>query len=123
MLLAAAGVNFLEDNPLGNVLRLILAFVGMLMVMLCLRVGWLRWRNPDDDELQQRSPMALVSYATFAALPTGHMLSRFGMEPDWILLASYALALGTGIIASFSQVTIRLWWRRPKHRADATERR
>lgn len=120
MLSAAAAASF-DDPLLGNIARLLIAAVGMLMTMLCLRVGWLRWRNPHDANLQARSPMALLSYATFAAIPTGDALSRIGQDPNWLLIGAYALALSTGIAASFSEVTIRLWWR-PKHRAHGGER-
>ena len=117
MLVQEATAAGFDAYPLGNTVRLLVAAVGMMMTLLCLRVAWLRWRNPLDADLQARSPLALLSYATFAAIPTFMFLGRFDEQPNWWLLAGYALAVGTGLAASFGEVTIQLWKRRPKHRS------
>lgn len=101
---------------LADVVRLTLAAVGLFMVMLCVKVAWLRAKAPRNDPLRERSPAALLSYGAFAIIPTGNAIQFIGHEPDWGLLAWFAFALGTGLFAAFSQVSVHLWRRRAERR-------
>lgn len=97
---------------LADCVRLLLAAAGLFLVMLTVRVAWLRFTSPEGDPLRDRSPMALLSYGAFAILPTGNAMQFIGHEPDWGLLTWFAVACGTGLWAVFGQVTIRRLWTR-----------
>lgn len=118
----------LPGDPFGPYLfadcvRLLLAAGGVFMVMLCLRVMWLRSRAPADSPLRRdRSPLAIGSYAAFAIVPTGNAVQFLGQEPDAGLLAWFAFCLSLGLFAAFGQVHIR-WWRSapdPTHKDTRT---
>lgn len=103
----------------ADCVRLLLAAVGVFLVMLCLKVAYMRAKSPKDDPLRERSPWALASYAAFAIIPTGNALQFIGHEPDWGLLGWFSVCLFTGLFAAFGQVTITVWTGRRGHRTAA----
>jgi uncharacterized membrane protein YfcA len=102
----------------ADITRLLLAAVGVFMVLLCLRVAWMRAKAPQGSPLRERSPWALLSYACFCAIPTGHALDNLGQPPDMLLILPFAAALFSGLFAAFGQVTIRLWTQAPPPAPD-----
>jgi multisubunit Na+/H+ antiporter MnhB subunit len=94
----------------ADITRLILAAAGIVLVMVCVRVAWLRAHAPQDSTIRDRSSWGLVSYAVFALHPTVNALTFLGDPPHTLFLVTYAFALVTGIWAVFGQVTFRTWW-------------
>jgi hypothetical protein len=98
---------------LADVTRLALCTVSMFLVLLCVRVAWLRARSPKGHPLRERSPWAVLSYGLFAFIPTVLGFRKFGQPLDPLLTPIFAAALFCGVFAAFGQVTIRLWTRSP----------
>lgn len=93
---------------LADVTRLVLCSVSMLLVMVCIKVAWLRARSPRDSPRRDTSPWALISYGCFAFIPTVLGFRGLGGPLDPLLALMFAVALVSGVIALFGQVSIRL---------------
>lgn len=103
-------------NMLADVTRLALCTASMFLVLLCLRVTWLRAKAPRNHPLREQSPWAVLSYGLFAFLPTVLGFRKFGQPLDLPLTLVFAAALMSGMLAAFGQVTIRLWKWSPRGR-------
>jgi hypothetical protein len=107
-----------QDNLPEDIYRLIVIGMGIFLILLSLRVAFLRWKSPVGDRLRDSSPWALASYALFAAIPTIDGLQRFGEPLRWERSILYASALATGVIAAFGQVTFTMWRNRGGRQPD-----
>lgn len=115
---------FLDALP-ENIARLVLIAGGTLLILLCLRLAYLRARAPRGDRLRDSSPFALLSYAAYAAIPTIEGYLRFGAPLTPWKFTLYLLAMSAGFVAAFSQITVRVWFGRgrPPAREEDEENR
>lgn len=93
---------------LADVTRFTLCAVSMVLVMMCVRFSWLRARSPKGDRRRDTSPWALLSYGLFAFIPTVLGFRNLGRPLDPLLTPIFMLALLSGGIALFGQISIRL---------------
>lgn len=108
---------------LADVTRLIMCSISLLLVMVCIKVAWLRARSPKDSPRRDTSPWALISYGCFAFIPTVLGFRGLGGPLDPLLALMFAVALVSGVIALFGQVTIRVWARTGKTPPPEDQRR
>jgi hypothetical protein len=110
-----------DDYLVDDVVRLCLLSMGIFLIMLAARIAWLRFRAPAGDALKDSSPLALLSYALFALVPTLQGFQSFGkpLGPFWPI---YLAALGTGTLAAFGQVTFRQWFHHGRHLRPKADR-
>jgi hypothetical protein len=108
---------------LADVTRLIMCSISLLLVMVCIKVAWMRARSPKDSPRRDTSPWALISYGSFAFIPTVLGFRGLGGPLDPLLAMMFAIALVSGVIALFGQVTIRVWARTGKTPPAEDQRR
>jgi hypothetical protein len=102
---------------LADVTRLVMCFISLVLVMVCIKVAWMRARSPKNSPRRDTSPWALISYGSFAFIPTVLGFRGLGGPLDPLLAMMFAVALVSGVVALFGQVSIRLL-----KRADAPPR-
>lgn len=96
------------ENWLADVTRFTLCAVSFFLVMVCIRVAYMRARSPRNDPQRERSPWALLSYGCFAFIPTVNGFRNLGNPLDPLLTPIFVVAILSGVVALFGQVTIKL---------------
>jgi hypothetical protein len=106
---------------LADITRFLLCGISLCLVMVCMKIAWMRARSPQGHPLREQSPWALLSYGGFAFIPTVLGFRNLGKPLDPLLTPIFALALAAGVLAMFGQITIRLWSGGTRRDRPATE--
>jgi hypothetical protein len=110
-----------ETFVVADVTRLVLCVGSMFLVMVAVRLMYLRARAPRGSDLRDRSPWALLSYACWSLIPTVLALQSFGERLEPLTTIVFAAAVSSGLWAAFGQITIHLWARLDGDDADGEE--
>jgi hypothetical protein len=113
-------LHTLNSPGLGNVVRVVILFVGFTLAMSCIKFAWVAYRAREPYR-----GWGLGSYGLFVITPAISGLFRFGESLNWYTTASYFGALFCGIMALRVTYTVDPHWRkvRDEDRARRSKQR